>query len=116
MRATSADPFAPPIIQPNYLSADEDKAVLLAGIKLSRRLMRTDALAPYFDYEAYPGDAVQSDDEAVRLMNDCEYGLTAAVFSTCMARVEVRSQESSCSATGSTHCLNALICNAADRR
>ena len=63
VRARSLDPFEKPIIQPNYLSAEEDKVVLLAGIKLSRRLMRTDALAPYFSYEAYPGDAVQSDDE-----------------------------------------------------
>ena len=63
VKARSANPFEKPIIQPNYLSADEDKAVLLAGIKLSRRLMRTEALAPYFDHEAYPGDAVQSDDE-----------------------------------------------------
>ena len=63
VRARSADPFDKPVIQPNYLSAEEDKAVLLAGIKLSRRLMRADALAPYFKHEAYPGDAIQGDDE-----------------------------------------------------
>ena len=63
VRARSADPFEKPIIQPNYLSAEEDKTVLLAGLKLSRRLMRTDALAPFFDHEVYPGDKIQSDDE-----------------------------------------------------
>jgi choline dehydrogenase len=29
--------------------------------------MRTRALAPYFDYEEYPGDAVQSDDELLEV-------------------------------------------------
>ena len=62
VRATSADPFDAPVIQPNYLAEEEDRRVLLAGMKLSRRLLRTRALAPYFDYELYPGDAVQSDD------------------------------------------------------
>jgi choline dehydrogenase len=37
--------------------------VLLAGIKLSRRLMNTEPLAPYFDYEGYPGVHIQNDDE-----------------------------------------------------
>ena len=67
VKARSSDPFDNPVIQPNYLLAEEDKAVLLAGIKLSRRLMRTDALAPYFDHEAYPGDAVQTDDELLNI-------------------------------------------------
>ena len=32
-------------------------------MKLARRLMRTESLKPYFDYEKYPGEAVQTDDE-----------------------------------------------------
>ena len=67
VRATSADPFDAPVIQPNYLAEEEDRRVLLAGMKLSRRLLRTRALAPYFDYEVYPGDAVQSDDELLEV-------------------------------------------------
>ena len=67
VRATSADPFGKPVIQPNYLAEEQDRHVLLAGMKLSRRLMRTRALAPYFDYEEYPGDAVQSDDELLEV-------------------------------------------------
>ena len=55
--------FEKPQIQPNYLSHEEDRRVLLAGIKISRRLMNTEALAPYFDYEGYPGAHVQKDDE-----------------------------------------------------
>ena len=36
--------------------------MLLAGIKLARKLMKTDGCA-HFDYEQYPGEKVQSDDE-----------------------------------------------------
>ena len=63
VRARNKNPFEKPQIQPNYLSHEEDRRVLLAGIKVSRRLMNTEALAPYFDYEGYPGAQIQSDDE-----------------------------------------------------
>jgi len=70
LRARSADPFEPPEIQPNYLSAETDRAVLLAGLKLARRLMRTSALAPYFAGEIYPGEAVQTDEELLDTARD----------------------------------------------
>ena len=63
VRARNTNPFEKPQIQPNYLSHEEDRRVLLAGIKVSRRLMNTEALAPYFDYEGYPGVHIQNDDE-----------------------------------------------------
>jgi choline dehydrogenase len=39
VRARSADPFAPPIIQTNYLTAELDRRVIVAGMKLARRLL-----------------------------------------------------------------------------
>ena len=63
VRAKSANPFDKPIIQPNYLAEERDRHIMLAGMKLARRLMRTESLAPYFDGERYPGEAVQTDDE-----------------------------------------------------
>ena len=63
VRARSADPFEAPIIQPNYLAEESDRRVLLAGMKLARRLLKTKPLEPYYDYEDFPGDKVQSDDE-----------------------------------------------------
>jgi choline dehydrogenase len=63
VRLASADPFEKPLIQPNYLTAEEDKRVMLAAMKLARRLMHTAPLAPYLDYEEYPGAHIQSDDE-----------------------------------------------------
>ena len=88
VRARNKNPFEKPQIQPNYLSHEEDRRVLLAGIKVSRRLMNTEALAPYFDYEGYPGVHIQNDDELLdvarqrsttlyHLMGTCRMGTEA---------------------------------------
>ena len=63
VRLRSSDPFEAPIIQPNYLAEEGDRRVLLAGMKLARRLLKTKPLEPYYDHEDFPGDQVQSDDE-----------------------------------------------------
>ena len=63
VRLRSADPFEAPIIQPNYLAEEGDRRVLVAGMRLARSLLRTKPLEPYFDYEEFPGDKVQTDDE-----------------------------------------------------
>jgi choline dehydrogenase len=63
VRIRSSDPFAPPIIQTNYLTEELDRRVVVAGMKLARRLLGSAPLAPYFAYEDFPGPKVQSDDE-----------------------------------------------------
>lgn len=63
VRVRSADPFAPPEIQTNYLTADLDRRVVVAGMKLARRLLASEPLSPYYAYEDFPGSDVQSDDE-----------------------------------------------------
>ncbi|MFO1159235.1 MAG: GMC family oxidoreductase N-terminal domain-containing protein [Reyranellaceae bacterium] len=63
VRIKSADPFEHPIIQPNYLAAESDRRVLLAGMRLARRLIGSRALSKYYDREEFPGAQVQSDDE-----------------------------------------------------
>jgi choline dehydrogenase len=63
VRLRSSDPFEAPIIQPNYLAEESDRRVLLAGMKLARRLLKTEPLLPYYDYEDFPGEKVQSDEE-----------------------------------------------------
>ncbi|HEY1244738.1 MAG TPA: GMC family oxidoreductase N-terminal domain-containing protein [Hyphomicrobiaceae bacterium] len=63
VRLRSADPFEAPVIQPNYLAEESDRRVLLAGMKLARRLLRTEPLRPYYDYEAFPGEKVESDED-----------------------------------------------------
>jgi choline dehydrogenase len=63
VHARSADPFEPPIIQTNYLVAELDRRVVVAGMKLARRLLASAPLAPYYAYEDFPGPEVQTDDE-----------------------------------------------------
>jgi choline dehydrogenase len=63
VRIKSADPFEHPVIQPNYLAAESDRHVLLAGMKLARRLLASRPLSQYYEREEFPGANVQSDDE-----------------------------------------------------
>jgi choline dehydrogenase len=63
VRCRSADPFAAPIIQTNYLAEEIDRRVVVAGMRLARRLLASAPLAPYYEREDFPGPDVQSDDE-----------------------------------------------------
>ncbi|WP_315775949.1 MULTISPECIES: GMC family oxidoreductase [unclassified Bradyrhizobium] len=63
VRLRSADPFDQPLIQTNYLTAELDRRVVVAGMKLARRLLASAPLAPYYAYEDFPGPKVNSDDE-----------------------------------------------------
>jgi choline dehydrogenase len=59
----SVDPFAPPLMQANYLSTDHDRATLVAGIRLARRLAATRALSPFVAGEYRPGPSATTDDD-----------------------------------------------------
>ncbi|MGH7056628.1 MAG: GMC family oxidoreductase [Acetobacteraceae bacterium] len=63
VRARSADPADPPIVQPNYLENERDVEVLLSGLHTARQLLRSPQLAKFFDSETLPGSAVTTDDE-----------------------------------------------------
>jgi choline dehydrogenase len=63
VRAKSADPFAAPTIQPNYLAAESDRRVLLAGMKIARKLISSPPLQKYYDREEFPGVQAQSDED-----------------------------------------------------
>ena len=60
---SSADPATPPVIQPNYLSAESDRLTMRAAFRVARNVMSQPALAAYSDGEVWPGPDVQSDDE-----------------------------------------------------
>ena len=59
----SADPFDAPLIDPNLLSAPEDLAPLIYGMRLARRIFASSAFARYHPEETAPGSAAQSDAE-----------------------------------------------------
>lgn len=59
----SADPTAPPKIQPNYLSHPWDQEVLVRGLKLARDISNAPALDRYRDVEELPGEQVQTDEQ-----------------------------------------------------
>ncbi|MEU9381232.1 GMC family oxidoreductase N-terminal domain-containing protein, partial [Streptomyces sp. NPDC048279] len=61
LRITSADPYAPPLIDPNYFAEEEDLRVVLSGIKAARGIAWSSALAEWGIEEVSPGlDAVDA--------------------------------------------------------
>jgi choline dehydrogenase len=67
---SSTDPEAPPIINPNYLSTDEDRKVAAESLRLTRKIVEQAALAPYSPEEYKPGMQYQTDDELVKAAGD----------------------------------------------
>jgi choline dehydrogenase len=65
IRVTTPDPLAAPAMQPNYLATPHDRATIVAGIKLARRLAATRALSPYVAGEYLPGAAAVNDDDVL---------------------------------------------------
>jgi choline dehydrogenase len=57
----SADPNDPPMIQPNYLSTDNDRRTLRDGVKIQRDVFAQKAMDPYRGPEMMPGAAVRTD-------------------------------------------------------
>ncbi len=63
VQITSSDPFCYPMIQPNYLSTDQDVTEARVGCRLLRTLAATAPLADFITDELVPGVHLQNDDE-----------------------------------------------------
>jgi len=59
----SADPLVAPIIQPNYLEAEEDRRAMREGVKLAREVFAQAAFDPYRGPELMPGAHITKDDQ-----------------------------------------------------
>ena len=59
----SRDPKEPATMRPNYLSAEIDRRVAVAGIKVARALASAPAMRPYVLEEYKPGPAARTDAE-----------------------------------------------------
>jgi choline dehydrogenase-like flavoprotein len=70
----SSDPVEPPAIHYNYLATENDRRVMVDGVKLARRIVNTAPLRDYVSAEELPGAKLQSDDELLGFVR--EYGET----------------------------------------
>jgi len=61
--ARSADPLAPPLIRPIYLSWPGDLDVAIAGLRMARSIFAQPAIAPHAAGETVPGLDCRSDQE-----------------------------------------------------
>lgn len=61
----STDPLQDPLIEPNYLTHEEDQRSVIEALRLSRKIMDQSAIEGYVKRETRPGIAVQ--DEAALL-------------------------------------------------
>ncbi len=59
----SADSFAKPHIQPNYLSTDGDRRTAAAAIRLTRKIAHSVSLESYRPIEYLPGESLSTDEE-----------------------------------------------------
>jgi len=66
----SADPRAAPAIRYNYLATENDRRVMVEGLKIIRRIAAAAPLSGYIVKEEFPGPAVQSDEDLLALVRE----------------------------------------------
>ena len=66
----SNKPTEYPAIFANYLADEQDMEKLVEGIKLMRRLNKTEALAPFYENDSNPGPQIQNDAELVEFVRN----------------------------------------------
>ncbi|MET0473528.1 MAG: GMC family oxidoreductase N-terminal domain-containing protein [Mycobacterium sp.] len=81
---TSADPGAPPRIDPNYLTSDHDRTVTANLMRRTRELFAQSPIADRIDHEISPGPEVQSDEELIDTALDDGYTGYHAIGSCAM--------------------------------
>ena len=64
----SADPAAPPLIDPAYLSSPKDMQTLLEGLKMARRLLHSETMSPFLKHELLPGEDVHDDEALIQFI------------------------------------------------
>ncbi|MEO8166260.1 MAG: GMC oxidoreductase, partial [Betaproteobacteria bacterium] len=63
VRLASADPKAPPLIDPDYWAETRDRDLAIEGLRLAREIMRQSALKRFVLAERLPGDAKTSNSD-----------------------------------------------------
>lgn len=62
VHSRTASPLDDPAMDPRYLSTDEDRAYMLAALRLARRVASQEALRPLIARETRPGPEMQDDE------------------------------------------------------
>jgi choline dehydrogenase len=70
----SSEAGRPPAIRYNYLATENDRRVMVEGLKFARRICQTSPMREYVTAEFLPGDKVQSDEDWLDYCR--EYGET----------------------------------------
>ena len=76
IRLGSADPLAPPVIDPNYLASAYDLKILIEGIKRGREVLAAKPFQPFLGGERIPGDGLQTSaqlEDYIRASAETEY-------------------------------------------
>ncbi len=63
VRIGSGDPAAPPQIRYNYLATENDRRVMVEGLKILRCIVNTAPMRDYVRDEYFPGEKVRSDED-----------------------------------------------------
>jgi len=100
---TSADPAERPCIDYRYFTdpGGHDEAVLVAGVRLARRIAATEPMADWVVREVFPGSDVQSDEELSEVLRathqtvyhvsgTCRMGADHDPMAVCDSRLRVR--------------------------
>ena len=75
VRLGSADPSAPPLIDPNYLEDQRDRELSIEGLRLARSILAQEPLRRFIRAERLPGPEVRSDEELFAFI--CEHSKTS---------------------------------------
>lgn len=76
VRLRSLDPFAAPMIQPNYFAAESDMVAVVEGVKVGREILNAKLFDQYRGREWWPGADIRDDEgiaEHVRLTSETLY-------------------------------------------
>jgi choline dehydrogenase len=90
VRIRSADPRAAPAIRYNYLATENDRRVMVEGMKIARRIAATAPLSGYIVNEEFPGPAVQSDADLLATLRQAGESVFHPT-STCRMGTDARS-------------------------
>jgi choline dehydrogenase-like flavoprotein len=84
----SADHHASPRIQPNYLSAPEDKQIAIDAVRITRAIVAQPALARFRPAEFRPGPAHDTDETLAKAIGDISTSIFHPVGTAAMGQGE----------------------------